>query len=190
MNSNSNMRHVNALIPDYVLDLIGEEEVRRVSAHLETCRQCRLALQRERRLLLAVRDTVSAATKADPARLSMLKPPAPQSRQSLRLVWQKPLAATMLLLLVILGSLALQVRRNEAIWPAASPGVFMATTAATETVTDTPTLSVTSTATELARQGKTLPTPEPVKASDGSAIGAVLAPRPAVAPIAVSPFLR
>lgn len=190
MNSKCDERHADALIPDYVLDLLAGEEHQGVSRHLASCRRCRLAVQQERQLLLAVRDTMSAATVPDPARLSMLKPSAPQSKHSLQPMWQKPLAATLLILLVILGSFALHARRSDAIWPAASPRSFMATAPVIETATDTPTLSATSTATEIARQSKSFPTPEPVRASDGGAIGAVLSPRPAVAPIAISPFLR
>lgn len=198
MNPESDARHVTDLLPDYVLDLLAHEEQRLVSSHLSVCHQCRLAARRERQLVLAVRDTFSAATQPDSKRLYALRPAMSHSRSSLLPVWQKPLAATLLLLLVILGSLALQSRRSEAIWPAASPGVFAVTASVNDTVTDTPTLAATSTATEMAPQSSAPPTPKPDRAPDrapdsapvSAAVRAVLSPRPAVAPVAVSPFFK
>lgn len=190
MNPESDTRHVTAQLPDYVLDLLACEERRLVSSHLAVCPQCRLAVRRERQLVLAVRDTFSAATQPDSKRLNSLRPAVPQSRSDMVPLWHKPLAATLLLLLVILGSLALQSRRSEAIWPATSPGLFAATASVNDTVTDTPTLAVTSTATELATQSPAPPTPGPARPPVGAAVRAVLSPRPAVAPVAVSPFLK
>ena len=217
MNPESDNSHVTALIPDYVLDLLAREEQRHVATHVATCRRCRQAVYHERQLLFAVRDTYSTATRPDPARLSRLRPAIPQSglaaqpfwlrpmvqalgrplvralgRPMVRAVGQpltRPLAATLLLLLVIIGSLALQSGHNEGIWRPTSPGVVAATAA----VTDTPTLTATSTAQRQAGQptaSPELPTPLPIRAPVRAAVRAVSPPRPAAIPVAIPPLLR
>jgi anti-sigma factor RsiW len=179
--------HVTALIPDYVLDLLEREEQRTVSLHLAECRHCQRAVRRERQIVFALRDTISTATQPDPKRLSALRPETPQRGPATLPLIHKPLAATLLLLLVILGSLALHGRRHQPIWSTTAPGIFAATASATNAATDTPTIAATSTATEMANAKPAQPTPQPASAT---ASAAFLAPRPAVIPVAVSPFLR
>jgi hypothetical protein len=186
MKLESEMGHVTALLPDYVLEMLAGEEQRLVSSHLAVCRQCRLAARRERKIVHAVRDTFATATQPDSERLNALMPHVFQGRASLQSFWPQPLAATLLLLLVLLGSLALQSRRNEGIWAATRSGFGAATVA----VTDTPTLTATSTATEIFPERLVLPTPRPVKAAVGTAVSAVSVPRPAIAPVAISPLIR
>lgn len=183
--------HVTALIPDYVLDLLEGEEQRAVSSHLAHCRRCQHAVRRERQIVFALRDTIATATRPDTKRLSALMPEAPPRAPAMLPLIYKPLAATLLLLLVILGSMALQSGRHQPIWPGTAPGIFAATASATNTATDTPTMAATSTATEMAKASPVRPTPQPAGAAVGAtASAAVLAPRPAVIPVAVSPFLR
>lgn len=184
--SGSETGHVTAMIPDYVLDLLGREEQRTVSSHVAACRRCQLAVRRERQILFAVRDTFSSATRPDAARLRALRPEMPRSGSTILPLMHKPLAATLLLLLVILGSLALQTRRNESLWSTTAPGVY----AATASATNTPTKAATSTATQMAQAGSDQPTPEPLGSPARSSVRAVAAPRPAVAPMSLSPYFR
>jgi hypothetical protein len=186
VNPESDKRHVTALIPDYVLDLLAREDRRLVSSHLAACQECRQAVGQERHFVHAVRDTFSTATQPDARRLNTFMPAVPQTGSRIQPFWPKPLAATLLLLLVILGSLALQNQSTRGIWPATRPGVLAATVA----ITDTPTQTATSTATGPAPESRQLPTPKPARAAARAAMTAVSAPRPAVVPVAVSPILK
>jgi anti-sigma factor RsiW len=131
--------HFQALLADYVLDLLPAAERRRVDDHVRHCADCRAALRRERAVGALVRETVQAAA---PVRLAHWQParpaPRPQPSPFGRLA---PALVTLLLGLgLLLGSGRLPM--SQAGYGPLSR-VVHATAAPTETATQTHTPTAT-----------------------------------------------
>ena len=137
MNDNRYDFHVTDLITDYVLGLLPKVEKEHVTLHISGCADCKSALQQERQIAQLVRSTLSTATQLDNRRLQQLRPDLPSARMSFlgTFAWQKPLAAALLLLLVIVGTIGLQRTDRPAIWPEAT--AYYTKVAATNTATST-----------------------------------------------------
>jgi hypothetical protein len=135
------MEHLNAyhLIPDYVLDLLPAEKRQLVEFHAAGCSACRQAIQRERQVGQAVRDTLFHLPRPAANRLNQLRPPYQRPRAFFTAPRQ--LAAMALMVLLLLGSLGLNQANSRANWPAQSPTVLVATETATATTAPTSTLS-------------------------------------------------
>lgn len=114
------------LLADFVLELLPEEQERRVAAHLARCAACREALQREREVGQQVRQAIAAAPALPAARLHALLPARPRRRWSQALLW-RPAAALAVFLFLLLGSLQLNPAGGAALPPTASATVLAAT---------------------------------------------------------------
>lgn len=135
--------HVTNSISDYVLELLPEEDRRQFLRHIAGCALCRRSVQQERKIGEALQSTLTIVGRPNPARLKQLMPSLPTSRPGTltNLSWQKQLAVACLILLMILGSLTLEIGRRHNVWPGAAPTSRHTSVA----ITDTPTQTATST---------------------------------------------
>ena len=136
-------RHVTHLITDFVLDLLSEEERRKVFSHIATCQKCQLVLQQERQVGFSVLSTLSAVTKIEPNRLRQLRPLMPGIREGIfsNFGWQQQMVLATFLLLIIVGAFGIQSQIRQEAWLSTSPAVHSTMAA----VTDTPTLTLSAT---------------------------------------------
>lgn len=140
-------QHVLHQIPDYVLDLLPQSERLQIERHTIHCSDCHLALRQESDVSAMVRGTLQAAARP-PANLRQFMPSPPQKRPFPfpYLTWQKQLAAVTVVLFMLLGSLGLYFSEQRGVWNNPSPTFF----AATATMTDEPTTTLTQTRQEQA----------------------------------------
>ena len=98
-------------ITDYVLDLLSEAEKEAVDNHIAACKNCRLVLQQEQQMFRLIRSTLQSSPQPAPQRLRQLRPEIPFRPRSAGKfpVWQKRLAPVFMALLLLLGSLGLQL---------------------------------------------------------------------------------
>lgn len=136
-------QHVLNQISDYVLDLLPQAERLRVEQHTLSCANCHAALRNEAELGQMVRATLATMTQP-PTNLRQLMP-ARQSgfwhKLGFSLTWQRQLAPLAAVALLLLGSLGLYLSGQPVIWNNPSP-TFLAATA---TMTDAPTATITET---------------------------------------------
>ncbi len=142
-----NQQHIQHKTADYALGLLSPSERRRVERHTMACADCRQALRRETEIGQLVGDTLAIAAQP-PANLRQFMPTIPQpgfwQRFKFALVWQRPLAPVALVVLLVLGSFGLYSSEQRGPWLNPSP-TFLAATA---TMTDEPTMTLTQTRTE------------------------------------------
>lgn len=132
-------------LSNYVLGLLSVQERQQVEQHIAQCAHCRHALEQERMIGAAVRETVAAVAQPSALRLHQLMPvpPARRPRTAWRpeINWQlfsagltvlKPVAALAVVMMLLFGSLSLDSAPYTAV---------AATTTATSTTAPTATLA-------------------------------------------------
>lgn len=147
MKNSIDHKHIYEMIPDYVLDLSTHQQRRYVIQHITKCRQCKLALEAERRLVSTVRLSIRSATQPHPRRLVELMPIPPRIRDIRRIAknWPTQLAVVSLLIILILGAININFSGTGTLWQNGGTGP-MSTSEITSTasVTNTPTVTATS----------------------------------------------
>jgi hypothetical protein len=173
-------QHIEHLIPEYSLELLSKQESKAVSDHLMACTDCRIALQKEREIVLEIRDSITAATAHDRRRLQEIMPPLPAAKDHSRdtFGWRRQLAIVGFLLLLVFGSLVIQRKLSTEIWVSRAPTSLPTTILAT----DTPTLTSVATRPE----SSSFPVVEPTPVSKD----VIVLPQPALAPVPTSPLLH
>lgn len=179
MNRENVATHITDQIGDYVLGLLPSGDEQRLKQHIAYCDECRLYVQRDRAMVQAVREALTASSKPEPLRLRQLMPAVPGVAGSKvgNMGWQGQFAAALLLLLVILAGWSIEMARRPVLWPGSQSGIY-----ATAAIVDTPTLTATSTSVSVYATETAIPTP--------IASHALPAPLPAVAPIPIAPSLH
>lgn len=107
-------------LSDYVLGLLSVQEKQQVEQHIVQCDRCRVQLEQERKIGLAVRETVAAVAQPSALRLHQLMPSPPARRPRSfwwpAVNWQqfsagvavlKPVAALAVVMMLLFGSLSL-----------------------------------------------------------------------------------
>jgi len=173
-------QHIEHLIPEYSLNLLSNQESKEVIAHLAICHDCQIALQKERQLLLEIRNSMTAATTYDRRRLQEIMPAIPAGQIQIlgKYGWQPQLAIIGFLLLLVFGSLTIQRELSTDIWVSRAPAFQPTTILATDTPTQT------SVATR--PESSISPVMEPTPVSEDL----LNVPRPALAPAPTSPFVH
>jgi len=142
-----NQQHIQHKLTDYALGLLSQNERQRIERHTLGCADCRQALRREVEVGQIMRDTLAVAVQP-PVNLRPFMPAIPQpgfwQRLRFALAWQRPLAPIALALLLVLGSFGLYLSDQRGAWLNPAP-TFLAATA---TMTDEPTATLTQTRTE------------------------------------------
>ncbi len=132
---------VEALLADYVLDLLGPAERARVERALRRDPALRQALRAERQIGADVRATIGRATQPPWAALQRRRPDPPRSAFGPH--YQRALAAACCLLLLFLGALTWQSWSQT---PLSGPPVAPPTAlSATATMTRTPAVTISTT---------------------------------------------
>lgn len=131
------MKHdeLQLLLSDYVLGLLEPAQAGEVRGHLAHCISCRRRVASERRLGMAVAETLQTAGGADPRRLRELMP-APPAPRLIRPAWSRQLVPLTAVLLLLVGAALLRAPQSQPSLPA----LFYHT--ATATVTHTPTATL------------------------------------------------
>ncbi len=168
-------QHVLNQIPDYALDLLPQAERIQVEQHTMRCANCRAALRSETELGSMVRATLAAVTHppTNLRRLMPIRQPSFWQKLGFSLTWQRQLAPLVVFALLLLGSLGLYLSDQPAIWSNPSP-TFLAATA---TMTDAPTATMTET------RAEQVIVPVMTKVTENTAVSTA----PSSFPIAVTP---
>jgi len=173
----SEQKHINNLITDYVLELLPSAQHESATRHIATCESCRQAVMRERQIGKAVRHTLTQATAVERRSLISTRPTVVRFdgiRSTLNQGKRRIVVACCLLILA-LTSVGLQLRLQQNSWLATAPAILSPTVIISKTPTAT--LLATSEGSEIS--GFTSPTPNSMKTK--------LLPKAILAPAAVYP---
>jgi anti-sigma factor RsiW len=160
------MQHIEALIDDYVLDLLSGPDREALRRHAAACSPCGERLAAEEARVRALVDALRRASAAEPERLAALYPGArrPAARPFRPARWRM-VATVTLLGLAVLGGVLNSMRHTGGWWLATyTPTASLVT--ASPTAHRTPTLgamTVRPAWTQLALQPVCLGTPAPVE---------------------------
>ncbi len=136
---NSEQQHINNLIADYVLELLPLVEHEAATRHIATCGSCRQAVMRERRIGLAVKQTLSKATNVEGRTLTRFMPTVSPHTGFQRIFnqGQRQIVLACCLLILAFASVGIQLRLQQDTWLATAPAILSTTVMLTETPTAT-----------------------------------------------------
>lgn len=171
-------RHVKHNLTDYVLGLVSDTEKRFIAQHIAGCPECQLALSEERQIGIVVRDALNQATHPDYLRLQTIRPSWPNERAHSFFGpnWQPKFALIGLLLILIFGFIGIQPQLGSRSSNETAPVQYVTLAA----VTDTPTLT----------QSSTRPVLEPTDFAVPTPLAQSPLPHPAIIPVPVAPLIQ
>jgi hypothetical protein len=135
----SEQKHINNLITDYVLEQLPLAEHEAATRHIATCGSCRLAVMRERQIGMAVRQTLEKATDIKERSLTRTNPTVVRQNRFQRILMRgrSQLVLACCLLILVFASVGIQLRLHQDNWLATAPAILSTTAMITETPTAT-----------------------------------------------------